>query len=101
MSVAAYTARALKHWKRWLPEKVAELKAQGRLNSAAMAAAKRADERVIELMQQGYRQHEAEEVAMSEHILLAPESGAGLEDWEVKELKKLDEEFRRNPPITL
>jgi hypothetical protein len=44
-------------------------------------------------MNQGYQQHEAEEVARAEFILLPPEPGAGLEDWEAEELAELEAEW--------
>ncbi|MOA39535.1 hypothetical protein D3C78_1613240 [compost metagenome] len=46
-------------------------------------------------MQQGWPQFAAEEVALSQFILLKPEPKAALEPWERKELAVLEAEFRR------
>lgn len=88
-----YASMALKHWKEWLPNKVAELREQGELEGAIQAAAKAATQRVVELMQMGYQQHEAEEVALREFVLLAPEP-EGENDEEAIELARLDREYR-------
>ncbi|MGQ7815793.1 hypothetical protein ACUTAH_08970 [Metapseudomonas furukawaii] len=95
MSAERYAAMARKHWTKWLPEKVAELKAAGDWESTLRTRGKWAAERVLELMQQGYQQHEAEEVALSELILLKPEPKANLESWERKELSALEREYRK------
>jgi hypothetical protein len=39
MSVQELKALARKHWAEWLPEKVSQLKAEGKLNEALQAAA--------------------------------------------------------------
>ena len=39
MSIAALEAKALRHWKEWLPKKVAALRAEGRLEKAVHGAA--------------------------------------------------------------
>lgn len=95
MSAPAYEAKARKHWAKWLPKKVEQLKASGQYEPTMQAVGKQAQERVIELMQAGYQQHEAEEVALAELVLLAPEPGAGLEPWELAEMKALDAEHRK------
>jgi hypothetical protein len=51
-------------------------------------------QRALELMAQGYQPHEAEEVVLAEYILLAPEPGAELADWEVEEEAELEREYR-------
>lgn len=94
MSALMYEAKARKHWTKWLPKKVASLKASGELEQALQAAGKLAQARVLDLMQQGYRQSEADEVAMAEYVLLRPESGAGMEPWEQKELADLEKQYR-------
>ena len=68
-----YKAKARKHWTEWLPQKVATLKAEGELDAALQTAANATRARVDELMGQGYRLHEAEEVALTEFVLLKPE----------------------------
>ncbi len=87
-----YAAMAMKHWKTWLPNKVAELKAAGEFEAAIQAAAIAATSRVVELMQMGYQQHEAEEVALREFVLLAPEP-EDEDDEEAIELARLDREY--------
>ncbi|MNH48075.1 hypothetical protein D3C77_650210 [compost metagenome] len=46
-------------------------------------------------MQQGFPQFAAEEVALSELILLKPEPAAELEPWERAELGKLEAEYQK------
>ncbi len=95
MSATTYSAKARRHWTKWLPQKVASLKASGELEASIQAAGRLAQQRVMGLMQQGFQQHEAEEVAMAEFVLLAPEPGAGLEKWEQDELATLEREYRK------
>ena len=73
MSAIKFKAQARKHWSQWLPERVKSLKEAGELESTLQTAAVNAQNRGLELMEQGYRAHEAEEVALSEFILLKPE----------------------------
>ncbi|WP_298234419.1 hypothetical protein [uncultured Azohydromonas sp.] len=94
LSMTALMAQARRHWTMWLPEKVRELKAAGELESELQAVAKMAMRRAQELMQQGYRPHEAEEVVLAEYILLSPEPGAEEEDWEREENARLEAEYR-------
>jgi hypothetical protein len=98
MSVSALEATAIRHWKKWLPKKVAALRAEGKLEEAVRGAALLAQDQIEHLMKRGYREHEAEEVALKEFILLPPEGG-GLADWERKELAAKDREYRKNPPV--
>ncbi|MCY1277008.1 hypothetical protein D9M68_378440 [compost metagenome] len=95
MSAERYASLCRKHWSKWLPKKTAELKAAGDWESTLRVRGKWAAERVLELMQQGFRQHEAEEVALHELILLKPEPQAALEPWEREELAKLEAEYRK------
>lgn len=95
MSAQTYAAKARAHWTKWLPAKVAELKAAGELEGTLQAAGRLAQAKVLELMGQGYRQHEAEEVALAEYVLLRPEAGAGEEPWETQELAQLEKEYRK------
>ena len=94
MSAQTYQAKARQHWTKWLPNKVAELTAEGQLEAALQTAGKLAQARVLDLMEQRYQQHEAEEVALSEYILLPPEGGAGAEPWETEELARLEREYQ-------
>ena len=71
-----YRIKARKHWAKWLPQKVAELKEAGQLDAALQIAANLTRAKVDELMAQGYQLHEAEEVALPEYVLLKPEAKA-------------------------
>jgi hypothetical protein len=102
MSVMALTAKARVHWTKWLPEKVADLRADGLLEEALRGAAQLAQNQIDHLMQhRGYSLTKAEEVALSQFILLKPEAGAGQPDWEADELAEREREFRRNPPVVM
>ena len=100
MSARLYVTMARKHWTTWLPMKVATLKVDHELEQALQTAGKLAEERVVELMQQGFQQHEAEEVALSELVLLKPEHGANIEPWERKEEAALEAIFRKQTGST-
>lgn len=95
MSTQRYAAMACKHWQTWLPKWVAQLKADGELEQAVQTAGKLASEEVLSLMQQGFRQHEAEEMALAQFILLKPEAGANMEPWEREEEAKLQAQYRK------
>ena len=75
MSAQQFKAKARKHWSRWLPSRVRDLREAGELESTLQVAAVNAQEKMLELMAQGFRAHEAEEVALAEYILLRPEPG--------------------------
>jgi hypothetical protein len=100
MSASRYAAMARKHWTTWLPKKVAALKADNQLDPTLQTVGKLAQERVLELMQQGFRQHEAEEVSLSELILLKPEHGANVATWEREEEAALEAMFRKQSGST-
>jgi len=93
-----YKAKARKHWAKWLPEKYKQLKEAGELEAALQVAANKTRARIDELMAQGYQLHEAEEVALSEFVLLRPEPAAELEPWERRELAELDKAYRKKMP---
>jgi len=99
MSVQQMASKARKHWTKWLPKKTAALKAEGIFSEATNGAAVAAQREIERLMEQGYRPHEAEEVALKAHVLLDPEPGADLEDWERKELGAKEAAYRKTPPI--
>jgi hypothetical protein len=86
---------ARKHWAKWLPKKVARLKADNELNEAIEGAATRAEREIEDLMAQGYQRHEAEEVALPMYILLKPEPEANEEPWERRELADLERQYRK------
>lgn len=79
MSAQRYKAMARKHWTEWLPEKVKDLKETDSLDSTLMVAGTNAQNRVLELMAQGHKAHEAEEVALQEYVLLRPEEAVADE----------------------
>ena len=102
MSVPALVAKAREHWSRWLPEKVAELKKEGRLEESLLGAARMCQTQINHLMRdRGYQEHEAEEVALPQFILLKPEEKASLQPRERKELAKRERELMRNPPVIM
>lgn len=68
-----YVGKALRHWEQWRPKMVAEMREAGTLNAEAQKASKEAARQVAQLMQNGYQQHEAEEVVLPGYILLTPE----------------------------
>lgn len=85
MSAQELASKARKHWAEWLPERTAELKAAGIFGSETMAVAQMAQERIDQLMATGYREHEAEEVALKEYILLPPEKEEPNREAEARE----------------
>jgi hypothetical protein len=80
---------ARKHWAKWLPKKVARLKAAGELNEAIQGAATAAAREI-----EGHR-HDAEEIALPMFILLKPEAGANEELWERRELAEMERQYRK------
>jgi hypothetical protein len=68
-----YTTMALNHWKKWLPNMVKEMRADGTLNEQVQKASKEAARQVAELMAKGLQKHEAEEFVLPDLILLTPE----------------------------
>jgi len=67
MSIAALEAKALRHWKEWLPKKVAALRAEGRLEEAVHGAALLAQDQIEHLMTyRHYPEWAAEEVKSAE-----------------------------------
>jgi len=101
MSIQELKNLARRHWNKWLPKKVADLKAQGKLDEALTGAAQLAQKEIELLMsKRHYQEHEANEVALPKFILLPPE-GDGLADWERKEIDAKENEYRKNPPPAL
>ena len=94
MSIQALKAKARDHWAKWLPRKTAQLKAAGELDQATHGAAVQAQQEIESLQQQGFRPHEAEEVALRQFILLDPEPEAALADWERDELAAKEKDYR-------
>lgn len=94
MSKQTFASKIRRNLTQWHPKLAQELRESGQLEAAVQARAKQAQERMLELMQQGYRDHEAEEVVNSEIVNRAPEPGADLEPWERDELAKLEAQYR-------
>lgn len=94
MSANKYETMVRKHWAKWLPKRVAALKEAGDWDSTVQTVAKQTAAQVVELMGQGFRQHEAEEVALHERVLLKPEADADLEPWERAEMAKMEKSDR-------
>lgn len=97
MNRHAMESLARKHWAKWLPKKVARLKADNELNEAIQGAATAANREVEYLMLQGYQRHEAEEVALPMFILLKPEAEAEAEEApsERRELATQERQYRK------
>lgn len=72
-SVPELAAMARKHWTTYLPSKTKELKRTGMFEVATQRAAEQAMNQIRSLMESGYQEHEAEEVARQQ-ILLRPEA---------------------------
>jgi hypothetical protein len=97
MGVQALAHQAREHWAEWLPSRTAELEKQGRFSMETLKAAQRAQAQIRRLMQQGYQAHEAEEVALREHILLPPEEGVdGLDEELRAELEEMEKDYLEN-----
>ena len=101
MANPQYVSLARKHWTQHLPSKVAELRQEGMLEQALQIAANQTQERILELMEQGYRHHEAEEVARAEFLLLPPEVDEAEDDEELAEMERAFREQMREPPEPL
>ena len=98
MSVQELKALARKHWEEWLPQKVADLKAQGKLNEALQGAANLAQTEIEHLMsKKHYSVDEAREVALPQFILLPPEQPAEPDEQD-RELAEKEAAYQRNPP---
>ena len=94
MSVVALRAKARKHWEEWLPERTRELKELNNFQYATTRAAKDAQTLILKLMQQGYQEHEAEEVALPRYILLPPEDDARVDAELQAELDEMEAEYQ-------
>lgn len=91
-----YLKMASDHWNKHRPQTVARLKQEGTLLEALQVAAQNATDRVLELMKQGYRHHEAEEVARAEFLILPPDKS----EWEDDdELTQMEQEYLGNSKI--
>lgn len=96
MSIQQLKAQARKHWTKWLPEKVRELKAEGKLDEVLTGAAQLAQKEIEFLMKyRHYPEHAANEVALKQFILLPPE-GDGVPADQQEELDAMEAEYRKN-----
>ena len=98
MSVLELKALARKHWTKYLPNKVRELKAEGLLEDELHGVANLAQDEIETLQKAGYQEHEAREVVLAQLILLPPEDE---DDEQSRELAEMEAEYRRNPPVRI
>lgn len=96
MNRAQLESKIRRHWTEWLPKKVADLKAENQYEIAVQTTALAAQQRIENLMRAGYPDFAAEEVALSELVLLPPEKDAELEDWEREELDEMERNYQQN-----
>ena len=94
MNLAQLAMKAREHWAMWLPEKTAELKKEGMFELATQAVAVAAMKEADVLEMQGYTETAAEEVVLKQFILLPPEPGAELLDWEAEELAEKERQYQ-------
>jgi hypothetical protein len=99
MSVPELMMLTRKHWTKYLPNKVRELRASGELNEAIFGAANLAQAEIDHLMRQGYQEHEAREVALREFVLLPEETDE--DDEQARERAEREAEYQRHPPVVL
>ena len=66
--------KAKKHWTKYLPSKVKELKSQGILDQEIKRAVEKAAEVHAILVSKGAQSQAAKEIVMQEYILLPPET---------------------------
>lgn len=99
MSVPQLQAKARKHWEQWLPRLTARLKQEGTFAEATHGAAVRAQQEIESLMQEGFRPHEAEEVALKQFILLGPEPDAVETPEERADRAARERAYQKAPPV--
>jgi hypothetical protein len=99
MSIPELMTLTRKHWTKYLPNKVRELRARGELNEAIFGAANLAQTQIDHLMKQGYQEHEAREVALPMFILLPEEQDE--DDEQARELADMEAEYQKNPPVVI
>jgi hypothetical protein len=95
MSVPELKALARKHWTKYRPKMVQDLKTRGELDQALQGAATLAQEEINRLMKMGYQEHEAREVALPAFVLL-PEEEA--DDEQARELAEMEANYLEIPP---
>jgi hypothetical protein len=92
VSIPELKALARKHWTKYRPKMVRELKAEANLEMALHGAAALAQDEIDRLMRQGYYEHEAREVALREFILLPEEPE---DDEQARELAEMEAKCQR------
>ncbi len=85
--------KAMIHWQEWLPIKWAELVAEDRVDEALNQAARAAEKEIRQLMAQGARLDEAEEIVLPTWILLPPEPEPE-DDWMAKEIAEMEDVYQ-------
>jgi hypothetical protein len=101
MSIPELQALARNHWEKWLPEKVKELRLEGKLEEALHGAASLAQKQIDHLTRdRGYPEWAARERALPQFILLKPEEAAKETFEEREEAVRAEREYRKNPPPT-
>ena len=93
-TLVALESKAAHHWRNFLPAMTSELKAASQWESRLRYVALAAHEEIKNLMDQGYKEHEAEEVVLPQLILLRPEPDAGPQ-WERDELQEMEARYQQ------
>ena len=73
MNLIQMQSMVKKHWREFCPQKAKELKATGKLEAEAHRVSLLAQTKKAELLQEGYRDFEADEVITREILLANPE----------------------------
>ncbi|MBL8494433.1 MAG: hypothetical protein JNM37_09245 [Rhodocyclaceae bacterium] len=93
MDIEELEQMACQHWREWLPEKTAELVAEGIFEQEVRAAAAMAHAEIAAMLRLGYREDEAAEEPLQTYILLTPEPNAGLSDELLQEIEEREAEY--------
>jgi hypothetical protein len=97
MSISELMTLTRKHWIKYLPNKVQQLQSAGEMTEAIHGAASLAQAEIDRLMNAGYQEHEAREVALREFVLLPEEPNE--DDEQARELADMEAAYQRNPPV--
>ncbi len=69
-----FRSLAKRHWEKFLPDLVKELKAEGTYEQELDRAAQQASEELVRMVQRGAQLEAAKEVVLLEYIFLPPET---------------------------
>ncbi len=69
-----FRSLAKRHWEKYLPGLVAELKERGEYEKELDLAAQQASEELVRMVQRGAQLEAAKEIVLQEYIFLLPES---------------------------